>query len=294
MTRVLITGATGQVGRALVQLAPQGMGLLVPSRKECDLANPEQVRSYVEKKKPAAIIHAGAYTAVDKAESEPALAYAVNAASTAALAGYAGKAGIPLLYVSTDYVFPGAILGVGQKPYREDAPVAPLSVYGRTKLAGELAVQSLAPQSTILRTSWVFSEHGTNFVKRMLELGTTRRALSIVNDQHGAPTPANAIAGALWELLARHLSTPAVALPRILHFSGQPATTWYDFAREIFRIAGGLSYTAPTLTAIPTTSYPTPAQRPLWSVLDCHEIARLGIPQPDWRKAATDAIAKVL
>lgn len=289
MTRVLITGSSGQVGQALIRSAPKNAELLTPSRRECDLSNPEQVRAYLHRLSPSAILHAGAYTAVDKAESEPALAYAVNVSSTAVMAAFAGKVNIPLLYVSTDYVFDGS----GQRPHSEEAAVRPLSVYGQTKLAGELVVQCLARRHTILRTSWVFSSDGVNFVKRMLELGRSRESLSIVMDQHGAPTPAAAIADALWNLLKRHTNSQSPP-PSLLHFSGKPATTWYDFAHVIFETARTRGYKPPALHAIPTSAYPTPARRPAWAVLDCTAIARLGIAQPDWRQALDELIPQLL
>lgn len=282
MAKVLITGGSGQVGCALLASLPQGIEAVAPSRSALDLSRPETLEQAVRAIAPDAILHAGAYTAVDKAEDEPSLCWTVNAEATAALARAAAALDIPLLYVSTDYVFSGA----SGRPYREDDPVLPLSVYGRSKLAGELAVQSLCPKGIILRTSWVFSSEGVNFPLRMLELGRSRPLLRIVADQHGAPTPAASVAETLWQLLENQ------PISGIYHYSGQPYTTWYDFAVATFAAAATHGYKIPAIEAITTAEYPTKTQRPLDARLDTTKIQILGIPAPDWREALESLIKK--
>ena len=283
MAKILITGGSGQVGRALQASVPQGMEVIAPPRSALDLSRPKTLEQAVHALAPEAILHAGAYTAVDKAEDEPGICWTVNAEATTALARVAAALDIPLLYVSTDYVFSGT----SSRPYREDDPVLPLSVYGRSKLSGELAVQSLCPKGIILRTSWVFSAEGVNFPLRMLELGRSRPLLRIVADQHGAPTPAASVAETLWKLLENP------PLSGIYHYSGQSYTTWYDFAVATFAAASAYGYKAPHLEAITTAEYPTNAQRPLDARLNTGKIQALGIPAPDWRGTLTQLLQEL-
>ncbi|TCP63412.1 dTDP-4-dehydrorhamnose reductase [Rhodovulum bhavnagarense] len=275
---LLVFGSTGQVARELRKRAPDAVFL---SREEADLADPGACAAVIEAHAPAAVINAAAYTAVDRAEEEEALATTINGAAPGAMAWICAKQGIPFVHISTDYVFDGS----GDAPWATDAKTAPLGAYGRSKLAGEEAVQSAGGAYVILRTSWVFSAHGSNFVKTMLRLGGEREKLTIVADQVGGPTPAGDIAAACLKI-AHHLQeTPEHR--GTFHFSGAPDVSWADFAREIFAQAG----LDVTVEDIPTSAYPTPARRPANSRLDCEgtevvfEIAR-----PDWRAGLRDIL----
>jgi dTDP-4-dehydrorhamnose reductase len=271
----LVLGSTGQLATHLRELWPQATFW---SRADADLADPRSLRGKIEWARPSAIVIAAAYTAVDKAESEPELAWRVNAEAPAEIARAAAALDVPLVHVSTDYVFDGN----KSEPYVETDPVAPLNVYGRSKLGGELAVASIATRYWILRTSWVFSEHGHNFVKTMLRLGRERHRLSVVADQVGRPT----YAGDLARVIDVLLRPGGAAVPYGLHHvGGGPVTTWHGFATAIFRRACemGLLPTAPQLQAIPSSQYPTPARRPLSSVLQPAASLAAALPQqPDW------------
>lgn len=272
MLNVLITGAQGQVGAELVKTAPTEFKTIGLGSKQLDITNQQHIQSALAKYKPDLIINAAAYTAVDKAESDADTAFAVNEQGVAWLAQAANAAHIPLFHISTDYVFDGT----ANTPYTETDPANPQSVYGASKLAGEQALASTLSQHIILRTSWVFGATGNNFVKTMLRLAAERDELSVVADQHGCPTSANSIAKTLWQLA--QLYADQGSLPwGTYHFSNAPACTWHDFAGEIFEQAVniGLLDKTPTLHPITTAEYPTPAQRPAWSVFDCSKIEHL-------------------
>ena len=272
--KIAIFGTTGQVATELQRRVPEGTDLTCFGRDRADFSEPEAVARVAASLTADTVVNAVAYTAGDRAESEPDLAHAVNAASVARLAGTLADRGIPLIHISTDYVFDGS----GETPWVPDAPKGPLSVYGATKLAGEDAIRASGVAHTILRTSWVFSAHGANFVKSMLRLGAERDRLTIVADQVGGPTPASAIADAIFGV-ARGMADGAASGTH--HFSGQPDTSWAGFAREIFA-QSGLDC---AVVDIPTTDYPTPATRPLNSRLDCGSLGEaFGIPRPDWRR----------
>ena len=277
---ILVFGATGQVATELRRLAAANPGIahFVP-RAEADLADPALCAATILARCPAVVINAAAWTAVDKAEEHEAEALAVNAEAPSAMARACAGLEIPFLHVSTDYVFDGS-----RGPWSEDDPTGPINAYGRTKLAGEAAVRAAGGQHAILRTSWVFSAHGANFVKTMLRLSETRDALSVVADQQGGPTPAADIAATLLDLAgALRDGHPGGTY----HFSGAPDTSWADFAREIFARAGR----PVAVTGIPTADYPTPARRPLDSRLDCAKLETdFGITRPDWR----DGLAAVV
>ena len=280
--KLLITGHHGQVGQALIQqAAAHNFQVAAYDRSGLDIASRTAVLQAVEREQPAVIINAAAYTAVDKAESEPA-AYAANAEGAENLARVAHAAGAAILHISTDYVFNGQT----ERPYRETDVPDPQTIYGQSKLAGEQAVQAACPRHIILRTAWVFGEHGNNFVKTMLRLGRERDSLGIVADQSGAPTYAGHIAAALLHIAGR---TQTENCPYgLYHFSGSPYTTWHGFAAEIFRRAAeqNLLPRIPTLNAIATADYPTPARRPANSRLDCSKIqAAFGIAPSDWQAA---------
>ncbi|MCR0984449.1 dTDP-4-dehydrorhamnose reductase [Roseomonas populi] len=280
--RVLIAGRTGQLARALLDRLPRdGHEVVALGRPELDLCDPAGIARAVERVAPDAVVNAAAYTAVDRAETEPALAFTVNADGAGWLARAAAVRDIPLVHLSTDYVFAGD----GPAPLGEDAPTGPLNVYGRSKLAGEEAVLAAHPRSLVLRTAWVCGPHGTNFLRTMLRLGAERERLSVVSDQFGAPTFADDLADAIARLLPRLPSRPA-GDPGfgVFHLTGMPHTSWHGFAEAIFAEARARGWKVPALTAIPSTHYPTPAQRPGDARLDCERIERVhGIRALDWR-----------
>lgn len=278
--KFLVFGKTGQVARALHRLVPEAQFL---GRDQADLADPAACAAAILAHRPDAVINAAAWTAVDRAETEEDAATVVNGAAPGAMARACADLGAPLIHISTDYVFDGA----GTLPFRPDDPTAPLGAYGRSKLAGERAVRAAGGTHVILRTSWVFSAHGTNFVRTMLRLGAERPALRVVADQIGGPTPADAIA-ATCLTLTRGLRDGANGGTH--HLAGAPETSWACFARETFAQAG----LAVTVEDIPTSAYPTPARRPLNSRLDCSALkAEFGITQPDWRAALARVIAEL-
>lgn len=272
--KVLVFGKTGQVARELNRICPADTEMQMLGREEADLSDPPACAAIIENSQPDAVINVAAYTAVDRAEEEDALAQIVNGAAPAEIAQAAAKRNIPFLHVSTDYVFDGR----GNTPFATDHPANPLGAYGHSKLLGENAITAAGGPHVILRTSWVFSAHGGNFVKTMLRLGEGHEQLAVVSDQIGGPTPANAIAAALVEIAqAFHAGHGASG---IYHYSGVPETSWAGFAREIFAQAK-LNV---QVSDIPTSDYPTPAKRPLNSRLDCSRLFQdYNIQQPDWR-----------
>lgn len=284
--RLLVFGTTGQVARELARAAErQGIALQALGRAEADLADPDACAARVTAAEADAAINAAAYTAVDRAESDGETAHAVNAAAPAAMARAATARSLPFLHVSTDYVFDGR----PGPPWSEADPPAPVSVYGRTKLAGERAVANAGGPHVILRTAWVFSAHGSNFVKTMLRLRTERESLSIVDDQRGGPTPARAIAEALIAIAGAFREGRGV--PGLFHFAGAPTVSWADFAEAIFASAGPPT---PRIERIPSSAYPVPARRPENSALDCRAIAAAyGIAQPDWRPGLAEVIEEL-
>jgi dTDP-4-dehydrorhamnose reductase len=279
--RVLVFGQTGQVARELARRCPAGITARFLGRDQADLMDPAACAAAIADCD--AVINAAAWTAVDKAETEEAAATVVNGAAPTAMAQRCAALGLPFLHISTDYVFDGG----GNAPFRTDHPTAPLGAYGRSKLAGEQGVLAAGGRSLILRTSWVVSAHGANFVKTMLRLGRERDSLTVVADQIGGPTPAAAIADALY---AAATAMTQGAPGGVHHFAGAPDTSWAGFARLIMARAG----LACQIHDIPSSAYPTPAKRPLNSRLDCSGIAAaFGIPRPDWR-AGLDEIMQEL
>ncbi len=266
--RLLVFGQTGQVAQELARAAPDARFL---SRAEADLANPDACAAAI--RDCDAVINAAAWTAVDKAEAEEPAATVINGAAPGAMARACAAQGIPFLHVSTDYVFDGQ----GTRTFQPTDPVAPLNAYGRSKLEGERQVMASGARALVLRTSWVVSAHGANFVKTMLRLGRERPSLNVVVDQIGGPTPAAAIAEAL---LTAAAAMRDGAPGGIHHFSGAPDTSWADFARTIMAEAA----LPCQINDIPTEAYPTPARRPANSRLDCRALeAAFGIQRPDWR-----------
>ena len=307
MATILLLGAGGQVGwellprlRALGEVvATVRSPTSVPELKACrtlDITDAAEVRAVVREVRPDAIVNAAAWTAVDKAESEPAAADEANATAPRVLAEEAQRLGSVLVHYSTDYVFDGS----GERPWNEDDPTGPLNVYGRTKLAGEEAIRASGVPHLILRTSWVYGAHGNNFVKTMLRLGKQREELRVVCDQIGAPTSARVIANVTARLLATadgDLSKRIRNFGGTYHLACTGETSWHGFAEEIFRLA--TEHKTPLVvqrvTPIPARDYPVPAARPLNSRLDCRRIAeRFGVTMPTWQAALGEAFPDIL
>ncbi|WP_306045731.1 dTDP-4-dehydrorhamnose reductase [Nioella sp. MMSF_3534] len=277
---VLVFGKTGQVATELQRQE----NLRALDRGKADLTDPAACAEAILRYRPDAVINAAAYTAVDQAEGDEGTATLVNGGAPGAMAGACADLGIPFVHLSTDYVFDGS----GTAPWSVDAPTGPLGAYGRSKLAGEAAIQAAGGTSVILRTSWVVSAHGGNFVKTMLRLGAERDHLTIVADQVGGPTPAQDIAAACLSIAAQLRTDPSKA--GTYHFSGAPDVSWADFAREIFRQAGMTC----EVVDIPTSAFPTPAKRPSNSRMDCSDTTeRFGISRPDWRSALSQIIQEI-
>lgn len=274
--RVLVFGTTGQLGRALARAAAgRGVALVALGRAEADLADPAACAAAVAAAEADAVINAAAYTAVDRAEAEPALAHTVNAEAPGAMAIAAAGRRLPFVHVSTDQVFDGR----PGRPWREDDAPAPPNAYGASKLAGERAVAAAGGAHAIVRTAWVFSGYGSNFVSGLLRAGATRERLRVVHDQRSGPTPAADLADALLTIAAAMAAGGGGR--GVFHFTGTPAVSKAEFAEAVFAARGG---TQPAIERIPSSAWPSPAARPLNAVLDCAKIAAAyGIPQPDWR-----------
>lgn len=288
---VLVTGASGQLGIELQRIAwPEAWEIIALDRAALDLGDPSAIRDMVAARPWAAVINGGAYTAVDRAESDISTAWAVNAMAPAVLAESCSNAGIPLIQVSTDYVFAGDKDGA----WEVDDPVSPLGVYGASKLGGELAVRTSGARHAIVRTAWVVSAHGHNFIKTMLRLAADRDLLSVVDDQRGSPTSAADLAQALSTLTIRMVEDPH-SPAGTYHFSNVGEITWADFAAEIFRqsaIRGGPSAEVKPIT---TAEYPTPARRPANSLLSHVAIrSAYGIDPRDWREALSDILDELI
>lgn len=287
--KILLTGINGQVGHALMQaFARHDVNVLALDRTQLDLTDTEAVRSTVQKNQPDLIINPAAYTAVDKAESEPELAYAINALAPQVLAEEAVKIGAKLIHFSTDYVYAGDKQGV----YVESDHTAPLSVYGKSKLAGEDAIRAVGVQHLIFRTSWVYGAYGKNFMNTILRLASEREGLRIVADQFGAPTSSNGIAQAVIASMAAWDSQSGT-----YHLVNAGDTSWYGFARAIVEDYAKLGLNPPLKTAvqnihaIATQDYPTPAARPANSRLDCSKLKQdFGVELPNWRDALANEL----
>ena len=290
---LLVFGGAGQVGRAFAEIAPpEGWSVTALGHAEADVTDPASVEEALKRYRPAAVVNAAAYTAVDKAESEPDVCMRINCDGAGILARAAAAANVPLLHISTDYVFDGSKDG----PWTEYDPVHPLSAYGAAKEAGERAVRENHPGHVILRTSWVFGVHGNNFVKTMLKLAETRDELSIVADQHGRPTDAADLARALFAIAARIKRSRPRDAYGTFHFAGSRATTWYGFAERIFEEAMRRGARVPQhIIPIPTSGYPTPAKRPVNSVLDCSRIGAIyGIVPRPWSEGLAHCLDRLI
>lgn len=291
MHELLVTGANGQLGQEMQRVAlPEGWQVVALDRAALDLTDPAAIAAKVAERPWAAVINGAAYTAVDKAESDQVTAWQVNALAPAAFAAACAMADIPLVQVSTDYVFPGDRDGA----WAVDDAVAPLGVYGASKLGGELAVRTSGARHAIVRTAWVVSAHGNNFVKTMLRVGAERGHLGVVADQHGSPTSAADLAGALIRIAVR-LADDVQAPTGTFHFSNAGATTWAGFAEEIFRQSAARGGPTATVEPIATSEYPTPARRPANSLLAHDAIERAyGITPRPWRDALGDILDELI
>jgi dTDP-4-dehydrorhamnose reductase len=277
---ILVFGRSGQVGHALAQLP----GVRCLARAEADLGDPVACGAAIREIGPVAVINAAAYTNVDKAEEQEALATRINGEAPGVMAQVCAGLGIPFVSISTDYVFDGA----GCTPWKPGDSIGPLGAYGRSKLAGERAISGAGGAWVVLRTSWVVSAQGNNFVRTMLRLGAARDGLDIVADQIGGPTPARAIAGACMQMVKTLVSEPEKR--GVYHYAGAPDVSWADFAREIFRQAG----IACEVRDIASVAYPTPAQRPLNSRLDCQTTESVfGLERPDWQRGLADILQEL-
>jgi dTDP-4-dehydrorhamnose reductase len=289
--KVLVTGREGQLARGLREAAGgSGVQVVAVGRPELDLAYEKSVAAAVVRERPDVVVNAAAYTAVDKAETERTVAHAVNALGAACVAAACAANAIPIIHISTDYVFDGSKDG----PYVEDDPTAPVNVYGRTKLEGEQRVAKACERHLILRTAWVHSPWGANFVKTMLRLAATRSSIGVVDDQKGSPTYAPHLAAIVLAIAARIVANPVGMRWGIYHAVGGGETTRFGFAREIFRCAAQQGLPVADITAIATSAYPTPARRPANSRLNCDRLrSLLGLELPGWRVGVQDCVARL-
>ena len=286
--KVLINGRHGQVSHELQRRLGVLGELIVLGREQLDLAQPDQIRRQVQNLRPDLIINAAAHTAVDLAESEPQAAFAINAIAPGILAEEALALDIPLIHYSTDYVFDGLKAG----PYNEDDTPNPLGVYGKSKLAGEQAIKDVQGKHLILRTSWVYSNHGRNFLLTMQRLLQEKPELRVVADQIGAPTWAGTLANSTLALI-EHWQAREVANWGIYHLTAQGETSWFGFAQAIGEALRQQGKPCAALFPIPSSDYPTPAARPLNSRLDCSRLQRdWGVSQPDWQTALRECLTE--
>jgi len=291
MMRIAVTGAKGQVATSLVERAGPEFEIVTLSRPAFSLEDRDAVLAGIEAVGPDAIVNAGAYTAVDRAESEQDLAMRVNGQGAGHVAEAAASIGAPLLHLSTDYVFDGAL----DRPYREDDPTGPTGAYGRSKLVGEKRVAERCPNSAILRTAWVYSPFGANFVRTMLRLNETREEVGVVADQRGNPTSALDIADALLGIARRLRSDSSAGLRGVFHITGRGEATWADVAEAVFQEAQARGRRLTRVKRITTADYPTPARRPANSRLDNEKLRRVyGLVLPDWRTSLAACCARLI
>jgi dTDP-4-dehydrorhamnose reductase len=292
MKAALVVGRDGQLARSLAERARVlGVELVFAGRPELDLARPDSARQAIDASSAMVIINAAAYTAVDRAEDEPEAALALNAIGPRALAQAARESGARLIHVSTDYVFDGT----GTRPWREDDLTGPASAYGRTKLEGEQAVREALPDHVIVRTAWVYSPFGSNFVKTMLNLARTRAELQVVEDQVGNPTSALDLADGLLAILATWGEEPDRGLGATYHLAGTGSTSWADFAREIFAVSRARSGPFAEVRGIPSAEWPAKAPRPLNSRLDSSLFAEtFSYQAPRWQDSLVPVVERIL
>lgn len=289
--RIAVTGKTGQVVTSLIERAGKGVTIIPLGRPEMDLANQATIAPALAAARADVVVSAAAYTAVDRAESEAEAAFAINATGAGAVAAAASALGLPLIHISTDYVFDGS----KSEAYWESDPVAPLGVYGASKLAGEQAVIKAAPDAVILRTAWVYSPFGANFVKTMLRLAETREELGVVADQIGNPTSALDIADAVLAMAQRLCREPAQAPRGTFHMTGGGEASWADLAEAIFAISAECGGPSARVRRISTADYPTPAARPANSRMDATRLHQsYGLRLPDWRASIVTTVTRLV
>lgn len=288
--RIVVTGREGQVAQALAATAPDEVVLV--GRPDLDLEKPETIAAAIAAARPDVVVSAAAYTAVDQAESERERAFAVNETGAGAVAAVARALGVPVVHISTDYVFPGT----QAEPYRESDAVGPVSVYGLSKEAGERAVAAANPDHAILRTAWVYAPYGKNFVRTMLRLAETRDVVRVVADQEGAPSYAPDLAAAILAVARNLAARPdEIALRGVFHITNRGETTWAGFAEAIFAGSAARGGPKAAVEPISTRDYPTPARRPAQSRLDCSKLAAAhGVVLPDWRDALSRCLDQLL
>jgi dTDP-4-dehydrorhamnose reductase len=282
--RILVLGREGQLARSLAERAAEfpDLELAFTPRSDADLSSSGSVANAIVAVKPDLVVNAAAYTAVDKAEEEPALAFRINGEGAGEAADAARQVGAAIIHVSTDYVFDGT----SSSPYDEDAEPNPLNVYGRSKLAGEEAVRAANPHHFILRTAWVYSPFGRNFVKTMIRAAQDRDELGVVSDQHGCPTSAFDLAGALLRI-----ARDCEGFGETYHLAGSGSASWFDLALEIMVNCKRTGLPAAKIRSIATADWPTKAVRPASTILDCARIERtLGIQLPDWRQSVAATV----
>jgi dTDP-4-dehydrorhamnose reductase len=287
MTKILVTGAKGQLGSEINKISGQfaEMEFCFTDVAELDITHPEKVAKLISEFQPEFLINCAAYTAVDKAETDLATATLLNATAVGILAEQSAKIGCKIIHVSTDYVFDGN----GPRPYREDDPVDPQSAYGRTKLEGELLCQKWNPENLIIRTSWLYSAFGNNFVKTMVRLGSERSELGVIADQIGTPTNAADLASAILTIISSVTSGEKPFVPGIYHYSNEGVASWYDFTKAIFDITGINCFVKP----IATEDYPSLVQRPAYSVMNKSKIKLIfGLKIPHWRDSLSEYFQK--
>nr|WP_237219923.1 dTDP-4-dehydrorhamnose reductase [Sphingomonas arenae] len=290
---MLITGREGQLARSLVERAAEVRGLEVHAigRPELDLEQPGRAAAVIREIRPDLVVNAAAYTAVDQAEQEPERAFRVNADGAGEVAAAAREVGARVIQISTDYVFPG----LGEWPWRPDDATGPLNVYGASKLAGEEQVRAANPEHLVLRTSWVFGGHGRNFVSTMLRLARERDVVRVVDDQRGCPTPADDLADAILAVAERWRAGGSEGLGETMHVAGAGPCSWAEFASAIFAVSAAQAGPSAEVVPIPSSEFPTPARRPMFSVLDCGTFEReFNWPMRRWSDALPEVVARLL
>ena len=291
--RLLVIGRHGQLARCLEERAGEhgGLSLGFAARPGCDLAEPGSAAATIVRERPALVVNAAAYTAVDRAEQEETLAHRINAEAAGEIAAAAAEVGAGLVHVSTDYVFDGS----AERPWREDDAIAPLGAYGRTKAAGELAVRERNGDHLILRTAWVYSPFGQNFVKTMLRLAAEREEIAVVADQRGSPTNALDLAGLILTLAERRVGGDRDGWGRTYNAAGTGEASWAELAEEAMRASAAHGGPVARIRRIGTADFPTPARRPAWSVLDQGRLQeQFGLSLPQWRPSLEPLVARIL
>lgn len=291
--RMVVTGKEGQVVRSLLERGPLGrkFEIVALGRPALDLGDPDGIVAALQQARPDVIVSAAAYTAVDRAETDEAVAHVVNAVAAGRIAVTAALLGVPVIHLSTDYVFDGE----KSEPYMETDLVGPTSAYGRTKLAGERAVAEATDNHVILRTAWVYSPFGRNFLKTMLQLAESRDRINVVDDQTGNPTSALDIADGILAIAGNLLGSDAANLRGTFHMTASGAASWADFAAEIFAASARHGGPRAEVGRIPSSAYPTPARRPANSRLDCGKLERAhGVRLGDWRHATAETVARLV